>query len=68
MLPGRRLAVFVDCALMGEPPGTLRRFRPAGVASVKAQPGISLHDGDLLDTIRLVQAIEPVAKAVGKTL
>ena len=53
MLQGRRKAVLVDCALMNESPGTLRRFLPDEVHSIKALPGLSLHEGDLLAVIRL---------------
>jgi len=53
ILRGRHKAVLVDCALMDESPGTLRRFLPDEVHSIKALPGLSLHEGDLLSVIRL---------------
>jgi hydrogenase maturation protease len=52
-LAGRRKAVLVDCAFMGQPPGTLRRFLPDEVRSVKRLSGFSLHEGDLADIISL---------------
>jgi hydrogenase maturation protease len=52
-MAGRRKAVFVDCALMGQAPGTLRRFGPDEVATRKAVAGTSAHEGDLLRIIRL---------------
>ena len=52
-LAGRRKAVLLDCALMNEPPGTLRRFRPEQVRDIKRMPGFSLHEGDLLQVIEL---------------
>jgi hydrogenase maturation protease len=48
LLAGRRKAVLVDCAFMGEAPGTLRRFTPEEARSVKRLPGFSAHEGDLL--------------------
>lgn len=57
ILQGRRRAVLVDCALMGESPGTLRRFLPEEVHSIKALPGLSLHEGDLLAVIRLCEEL-----------
>jgi len=52
-MTGRRKVIFIDCALMGEPPGTLRRFTPEQAVSRKVQTRLSLHEGDLLHTIRL---------------
>ncbi len=53
----RRKAVFIDCALMGEEPGALRRFTPEDVRSVKALPRFSLHEGDLLQAVELSRAM-----------
>ena len=44
-------AVFVDCALMGETPGTIRRFTHDQVQTVKRLSHFSLHEGDLLTVI-----------------
>ena len=52
-MEGREAAILVDCARMGEPPGTIRRFTPEQARSARQLPGISLHEGDLLDLIRL---------------
>lgn len=54
-LEGRDKVIFVDCALMGTAPGTLRRFTPNAVVSHKAEPGLSLHEGDLLSTLALAR-------------
>ena len=56
-MAGRRKAVFVDCALMGEEPGAIRRFTPEQVRSQKALAGLSLHEGDLLKVIELSRAL-----------
>ena len=53
----RRKAVFVDCALMDEQPGTIRRFSPDDVRSQKALSGLSLHEGDLLKVIELSRSL-----------
>jgi hydrogenase maturation protease len=53
LLAGRRRAALVDCALMGERPGTLRRFRPQDVGSIKALAGFSLHECDLMSVLRV---------------
>ena len=52
-IEGRKKVVFVDCALMGEPPGTIRRFTPEEVRSKKVKTRYSLHEGDLLNTLEL---------------
>lgn len=54
-LEGRELVVFVDCAMMGTEPGTIRRFTPDDVETKKIQPRLSLHEGDLLNTIALAR-------------
>ena len=56
-LGGRDVVVFVDCALMGTEPGTIRRFTPEDVETKKIQPRLSLHEGDLLNTIALAKRL-----------
>lgn len=56
-LDGRDKVVFVDCAMMGEAPGTIRRFTPDDVVSQKLQPRLSLHEGDLLNTLALARRL-----------
>lgn len=53
IMEGRQAAILVDCARMGETPGTVRRFTPEEARSSKDLPGISLHEGDLLDLVEL---------------
>ena len=50
-LEGVDKVVFVDCALMGEVPGTIRRFTCDQVQTVKKLSHFSLHEGDLLTLI-----------------
>ena len=56
-IAGRHKAIFVDCALMGERPGTMRRFTPQEVLSQKVQTRLSLHEGDLLHTLELARRL-----------
>jgi hydrogenase maturation protease len=53
----RRKVIFLDCALMDEQPGTVRRFTPDEVRSRKALGGLSLHEGDLLNVIELSRSL-----------
>lgn len=50
-LEGVDRVVFVDCAQMGESPGTIRRFTCDQVQTVKRLAHFSLHEGDLLTLI-----------------
>ena len=52
-IAGRRKIVFVDCAVMGQTPGTMLRFTPEQVRSKKVRMRYSLHEGDLLNTLEL---------------
>ena len=56
-IDGRAKAVLVDCALMGESPGTIRRFTPDQVASVKSLSGLSGHEGDLVRIVAMARAL-----------
>jgi len=56
-MDGRAKAVLVDCALMGEVPGTIRRFTLDQVASVKTLSGLSMHEGDVLKIIEMARAL-----------
>ena len=63
-LEGRDRVIFVDCTMMGAAPGTLRRFTPDDVVSRKTQPGLSLHEGDLLHTLALARQLGVFPKDV----
>jgi hydrogenase maturation protease len=77
---GRRKAVIVDCAYMNSPPATMRRFTLDEVRSAKVQTRLSLHEGDLLQTLELarhlgdlppdvmIYGIEPESVAFGEGL
>ncbi|MBN1766246.1 MAG: hydrogenase maturation protease [Sedimentisphaerales bacterium] len=79
-IAGRQKVVFVDCAMMKEEPGMMRRFTPGDVISNKSLPGRSLHEGDLLDILELsrqlgdcpfevvIYGIEPRSTAPGEEL
>ncbi len=56
-LDGRAKAIFVDCAFMGQTPGTIQRFTPDQVASVKSISGLSGHQADLLRILDMAKAL-----------
>ena len=49
-------ADFVDAG-MGEPPGTIRRFTPEEVRTVKELAHVSLHEVDILNVIALARQL-----------
>jgi hydrogenase maturation protease len=59
-IEGRRKAVFVDCAFMDEPPGTMRRFTPEEVRSTKMLAHQSLHEADLLRILAMARQLGQV--------
>jgi hydrogenase maturation protease len=73
-------AIFVDCGFMNRTPGSLVKFTPAEVHTVKVMPRQSLHEGDLFETLELAKrlgqcpeeivifAVEPATVALGDTL
>lgn len=50
---GREKVIFVDCAIMGEAPGVMRRFTPKEVVSKKIKTRYSVHEGDLLEVLKI---------------
>lgn len=56
-IAGREKAVLLDCCLMGADPGTIRRFTPDDVASVKQMAHLSLHEVDILKVLELAKQI-----------
>lgn len=57
VLDGRRKAILVDCAFMGEMPGTMRRFEPQKIRSMKNLAGFSLHEGDLVKILDVAEGM-----------
>ena len=53
----RKKAILVDCCIMGTEPGTLCRFTPDDVNSVKQMAHLSLHEVDILKVIDLAKQI-----------
>jgi len=53
----RRKAIVIDCAFMDEPPGTIRRFTPDQVQSVKVLAHQSLHEADLMQIIAMARQL-----------
>jgi len=53
LIANRKKAIIIDCAKMGDKPGTMKRFTPDEVKSVKKLSHYSLHEADILQVINL---------------
>lgn len=53
----RKKAILIDCCIMGTEPGTIRRFTPDDVKSVKQMAHLSLHEVDILKVLELAEQI-----------
>ena len=49
----QEIVFFIDCAFMGEPPGTIRRFTPEDITERRFTAKLSLHEGDLFQTLAI---------------
>jgi hydrogenase maturation protease len=58
LIANRKKAVIVDCAMMGQLPGTICRFTPDDVKSVKQVSHFSLHDIDILKVLELSKQLD----------
>jgi hydrogenase maturation protease len=56
-MAGRCKVIFVDCAYMGQEPGSIRRFVPEEVRSTKVLAHQSLHEADLLRIIDMARQL-----------
>ncbi len=57
IIANRKKALIIDCTKMGEKPGTMRRFGPEDVQSVKKMGQFSLHEADILRVIKLSEQL-----------
>jgi len=58
LIAGRKKAVLIDCAYMGTAPGTIKKFRPDEVESLKKLAHHSLHESDMLKVIELAKQLD----------
>ena len=57
LIANRKKVIFIDCAFMGLEPGSIRKFCPEDVKSVKKLAHQSLHEADLLKIIEISQKL-----------
>jgi hydrogenase maturation protease len=63
-IENRHKLILIDCAKMGEPAGTIRRFTPDQVRSVKQLGHFSLHEVDILKVLELADQFGDAPKEV----
>ncbi len=57
LIAGRKKAVIIDCCIMGETPGTIKKFTPDQVKTVKQLTHLSLHEVDIIKVIDLARQL-----------
>lgn len=57
LISGKDKAIFIDCAKMGEEPGSIRKFTPQEIKSTKTLSHQSLHETDLIKIIDLAEQL-----------
>ncbi len=63
-IENREKVILIDCAKMGETPGTLRRFTPDQVRTIKQLGHFSLHEIDILKLLDLAAQLDAAPKEV----
>jgi hydrogenase maturation protease len=63
-IENRDKVILIDCAKIGERPGTIRRFTPDQVRSVKNLGHFSLHEVDILKVLDLAGQLDAAPKEV----
>ncbi len=58
LIENRKKAIIIDCAFMDTDPGTIKRFTPDDVQSVKKLAHLSLHEIDILKVIELSRQLD----------
>ncbi|MCF7956986.1 MAG: HyaD/HybD family hydrogenase maturation endopeptidase [Phycisphaerae bacterium] len=56
-IANKKKAIIIDCALMSLEPGTIKRFTPDQVNTVKKLAHLSLHEVDIIKVIELSQQL-----------
>ncbi len=57
LIANRKKAIVIDCAYMEMEPGTIKKFAPEDVKSVKKLAHLSLHETDILKVINLAKQL-----------
>jgi hydrogenase maturation protease len=58
LIEDRHKVILIDCAYMGTKPGTIKRFTPDKVSTVKKLAHQSLHEADILKILALAKQLD----------
>jgi hydrogenase maturation protease len=58
LIAGRQKAVIIDCAYMQTPPGTIKKFGPDDIESIKTLTHLSLHEADVIKIIEMAKKLD----------
>jgi len=64
LIANRKKVILIDCALMGTRPGTIKRFAPEEVESIKKISGQSLHEADILKVVEMSKQLGEEPKEI----
>ncbi len=64
LMADRKKAIIVDCALMDTKAGTIKRFTPRDVSSIKQLRHFSLHEADVLGIIEMSRRLGQCPKDI----
>ena len=57
LMENRKKVIIIDCAFMDTAPGTIKRFTPEDVITVKKLMHYSLHEADILKVIAMAKQL-----------
>jgi hydrogenase maturation protease len=57
LIANRKKAIIIDCAYMEMEPGTIKKFQPEEIKTVKKLAHLSLHETDILKVINLAKML-----------
>lgn len=64
LIANRHKVILVDCAYMGEKQGTMKKFRPEDVKSIKKLAHQSLHEADIIKILALAKHLKQYPEQV----
>ncbi len=57
LIANRKKAIIIDCAYMEMEPGTIKKFQPDEVKTIKKLAHLSLHETDIIKVINLAKML-----------
>ena len=64
LMENRKKVIIIDCAFMDTAPGTIKRFTPEDVITIKKLMHYSLHETDILKVIAMAKQLGQCPKEI----